>query len=218
VKNQTPDTKDSLVWKWTKGADTDADELGDPTADDGYVLCLYGDTENDPTLLTELSAPPGGLCAGKPCWKRLGSPPGAKGVKYADKETTPTGVLGLLAKPGADGKAKMVVKAKGPLLRTPAMPVTAFPVRAQLQGAGSCWEAEYDEANVSANRADLLKVKGPKPAAGGRCQLDADCARPADTADCGPNAFCNPTGHCIDPDDGSALCNPDTPPPPRKPI
>jgi hypothetical protein len=112
VKNKTPDTGDSLVWKWTKGA---------------------------------------ALCRGLPCWKRLGSPAGAKGIKYTDKETTPTGVLGIVAKTGADGKAKIVVKATGPPFATPAMPIAAFPLRVQLQGGGSCWEAEYDEADVEAN-------------------------------------------------------------------
>jgi hypothetical protein len=77
-----------------------------------------------------------------------------------------------------------------------------------------CWETKYDASGVVQNRADLVKLKGPAPAAGGSCQMNTDCARPAGTASCGPNAFCNPPGQCVDPDQSSAPCNPDVPTPP----
>ena len=51
----------------------------------------------------------------------------------------------------------------------------------------------------------------------GRGLLDEDCARPADTSACGPNATCTPTGQCIDPEQASNPCNPDDPPGPPFP-
>jgi hypothetical protein len=218
IKNKTPDTGDSLVWKWTKGAATDAGDFGNPLGGDGYVLCVYGDTDATPKLWSEVMAPPGGVCHGKPCWKGLGAPVGARGFKYGDKDLTPNGALGVIAKPGIDGNAKITVKAKGLLLRKPPMPIPAFPLRVQLQAAGSCWETKYDATGIKENRSDLLKVKGPKPAGGGTCQLNTDCARPLGTANCGPNAFCDPSGQCVDPDQGPATsCNPEDPPPPPFP-
>ena len=143
---------------------------------------------------------------------------GARGFKYGDKDLTPNGALAVIAKPGIDGKAKITVKARGLLLRKPPMPVPAFPLRVQLQAAGSCWETKYDAIGVKENRSDLLKVKGPKPAGGGTCQLNTDCARPLDTSACGPQAFCDPSGQCIDPDQGPTTpCNPEDPPPPPFP-
>jgi hypothetical protein len=144
VKNKTPDTGDALVWKWTKGAATTSADLGDPVHSSGYALCMYGDTDGSPTLLTELTAPAGGVCRGKPCWKGLGSPAGAAGFKYGDKDLTPNGVLAIVAKAGIDGKAKITVKGKGGLLHKPTMLVPHSLVRVQLQRAGKCRETQYE--------------------------------------------------------------------------
>ncbi len=217
IKDKTPDKSDGLTWKWAKGAATTAAELGDPLASDRYALCIYGDTDATPTLLAELLAPAGAICKGKPCWKALGKPPGTTGYKYNDPELTPHGIQSLNAKPGVDGKAQLIVKGKGATLRKPALPIGAFPLRVQMQKAGTCFEVKYEAADVTKNEAGLLKLKGPHPASGGTCQTDEDCQRPADTAGCGPNATCTATGQCIDPDRGSALCNPDNPPGPPFP-
>jgi hypothetical protein len=91
------------------------------------------------------------------------------------------------------------------------LPIAAFPLRVQLQKTDACFEVKYEAADVTKNEGGLLKLKGPHPAGGGTCQVDEDCQRPADTAGCGPNATCTPTGRCIDPDLGNDLCNPDGP-------
>jgi len=43
----------------------------------------------------EARAPAGGGCAGKACWKGIGTPAGIKGWKYADKDATPSGITKL---------------------------------------------------------------------------------------------------------------------------
>ena len=43
------------------------------------------------------------------------------------------------------------------------MPMTAFPLRVQLQGAGRCWETQYEAADAVVNTSEVLKLKGPKP-------------------------------------------------------
>ena len=218
IKDKTPDKSDGLTWKWAKGAATTAAELADPLAGDGYALCLYGDTDATPVLLAELVAPAGGACKNdKPCWKALGKPPGVKGYKYNDADLTPHGLQSITAKPGDDGKAQITVKGKGATLRKPALPITAFPLRVQLQKSGLCFEVKYEAADAKKNEAGTLQLKGPPAAGGGTCQVDEDCARPADTSACGPNATCTPTGQCIDPEQASNPCNPDDPPGPPFP-
>jgi hypothetical protein len=93
------------------------------------------------------------------------------------------------------------------------MPIPAFPVRVQLQGAGQCWEVKYEAGDVVTNSATTLRLKGPAAPAGGTCLTDQHCQRAAGTADCGPNAVCT-NGSCVDPDQGSSACNPDVPPRP----
>src|SRR4029079_6615322 len=121
-------------------------------------------------------------------------------------------------KPGIVEKAKLQVKGKGASLILPTMPIPipSFPVRVQLQGAGTCWEARYDSTTVVTNTAEQLKLKGPAPftPSGGTCQIDAHCARAAGTTQCGPTAVCATNELCVDPADGGQTCNPDIPPPP----
>src|SRR4029079_1685813 len=120
-------------------------------------------------------------------------------------------------KPGIVEKAKLQVKGKGASLILPTMPIPipSFPVRVQLQGAGTCWEARYDSTTVVTNTAEQVKLKGPAPftPSGGTCQIDAHCARPANTAQCGATAVCS-NDQCVDPAAGGLPCNPDIPPAP----
>jgi len=157
VKETIPDTKDKLVWKWAKGAATTHAEFGDPLATDAYRLCIYGGAS---ALLLEATLPPGGTCAGKPCWKRLGSTAQPKGYQYANKTGAVAGVTGLKLGPGPDGKAKITLTAKGSALVPPPTPVT-FPVRVQLSAAGECWETTYAAADAPKNVLGQLKAKAP---------------------------------------------------------
>jgi len=146
------DKADLVLWRWSRGARTDAADFGDPGATDQYAVCIYDATGS--SLLFVANAPAGGACGTKPCWKALGKPPASKGFRYRDKERTPDGLLKVRLKPGADGKAKIILKGKGENLSVspqglPALPLP-LPVTVQLQaGNGECWGATYSTALVN---------------------------------------------------------------------
>jgi hypothetical protein len=75
------------------------------------------------------------------------------------------GLRTLVLKPGAGGKAKIVVKGKGDALVLPALPLDADPrVTVQLvSSTGTCWATSFD-APPSAN--DDTQFKGAYRAAG----------------------------------------------------
>ena len=156
VKLNKLSAKNQLSWIWGKGAATSSGDFGDPRVGDDYAFCLYGAADTTPTLLVDVAFPAGGTCAGKPCWKAKGNPPGAKGHGYAQK-----GYATVALTPGDSGKAKIVVRLKGAAFDAPTLPATMLPLRAQLQGAGRCWETSFVADGVQKNTGTQLKAKGP---------------------------------------------------------
>jgi hypothetical protein len=162
-RDRSPDAKDNLLWKWHLGQATSPADFGDPLAGDGMSLCVYGGLVSASPLLVSLRAPAAGTCAGKPCWKALRD----KGFKYVDRDLSPSGILKLtLLRAGAEGKAKILVRAQGANVPLPNLPVTDFPVRVQLQSTGGrCWEAEFLAADAAKNSNERFKARGSAPAA-----------------------------------------------------
>jgi cysteine-rich repeat protein len=166
--DRADDSRDLVAWKWRRGPDTSAAELGDPLGADDYELCVFDESGPSPTILFRATAPAGGTCDGKPCWKGLGKPPGDSGYKYKDREASPDGLIKLIALPGPDGKATIAAKGKGAKLVMPGEnehPVLPVPepvaVRAQLRaGNGTCWEATYSEAGTKRNDSAVFKSRG----------------------------------------------------------
>ncbi len=135
VKDGGDDTKDLLQWKWGSGAATSKDDFGYPPASNGYTFCMYGG--GAPVLGVPI--PPGGICAGKPCWT---DKPTA--FAYKDKTGSLRGIGKIDLKAGASGKAKIALKAKGALLQPPNPASLVTPVRVQLiRPGGPCWEGIY---------------------------------------------------------------------------
>jgi hypothetical protein len=136
--DRSPDGKDRLLWRWTKGAATAKADFGDPFMAHSYQLCIY----DGATLITSATAPAGGNCNlanPRPCWKES-----ATGFRYVDRDLTPDGVQQLVLKAGAGGKAQIVLKGKGDRLGMPTLPVQTLPITAQLRNsAGECWGATY---------------------------------------------------------------------------
>jgi hypothetical protein len=137
MKDLADNTKDQVKWKWAKGSATNLNEFGDPLTTDGWFLCVY----NNSTRISEIELPPGGTCAGKPCWKAKST-----GFAYKDKERTPDGVVSATLKAGADQKALIKVTAKGVNVPEPDLtnPLTG-PVAVQFHRADGaiCFEANY---------------------------------------------------------------------------
>jgi hypothetical protein len=142
--------KDKLIWKFLKGDATTLGELGDPTNDTDYALCIYAGTTN--SLLAQVRAP---ADSGK--WQPLGT----KGFKYNDPGKTPDGVQKVLVSSGAQGKSKAKVKGKDANLPDPVLGGLQAPITVQLKRSGSltCWEATYQSADILDNDADSFKAK-----------------------------------------------------------
>lgn len=135
------ESSDSLTWKWTKGAVTTSAEFGDPTADTDYTLCMYDGTSR---LVFWASAPAGGTCGTKPCWKATKA-----GFTYTNKSKLPRGVKTLALTEGdLPGKAKVTVSASGVNLAPPPLPLdqTAVVTVQLVNSAGTCWDAVYSTA------------------------------------------------------------------------
>jgi hypothetical protein len=160
--NDADDFHDQFRWSWLKGAATDAGDFGMPTTDTSYSFCVYDPSS---TLLFRADAPAGGMCGARPCWRGIGSPPGAKGFTYKDTARTPHGIVKGVYRPGAVGRAKITVSAGGLNVFSappgaPPLPLP-LPARVQLQtSGGECWEATYTSAGVTANGPTAFKGAG----------------------------------------------------------
>jgi hypothetical protein len=57
--------------------------------------------------------------------------------------------MSIAEKDGLNGRAKLILKARGPLLATPALPL-ALPVTIQLISSdGQCWESVHSSASTN---------------------------------------------------------------------
>jgi hypothetical protein len=154
IKNKPDDTKDKLVWKWSKGGATTQGEFGDPTAGATYALCFYAGAT--PALIEGASIPPAG---GK--WSAIGT----KGYKYNDAAGTNDGITKVIVKGGAAGKSKALVKGKGANLPDfdSDLPVASgdLPLIVQLRNnaTGICWESSF--AAPKKNQLDQFNAKNP---------------------------------------------------------
>jgi hypothetical protein len=145
--------KDLLVWRWLRGVETDVADFGDPTTGTDYALCVY----DGAGLLLNAAAAGGGTCGrGRPCWTRT-----AKGFAYRDGSLGNDGMQRVVLRAGVDGKAKIVLRAKGQGLGVPGLGDLVSPVTVQLRNASVCWGAQYSfppairsEAGEFRDRAD----------------------------------------------------------------
>ena len=128
-----------LAWQWTGSDAGSHDDLGDPVAGTtGYALCVY---DAAGTLRTGLGVPAAGRCGARPCWRAVGS-----GYRYADRRAGHDGVVGVALRAGAGRRARLKLKARGPALPMPALPLGGgATVELRRSDAASCWRARFDE-------------------------------------------------------------------------
>jgi cysteine-rich repeat protein len=128
--------KDQLKWLWLAGERTTLADYGDPLNATQFTMCLYDNTG----LRVHANIPAGGQCAGKPCWKAVGT----TGFRYGDKDLTPDGVQKATLKSGTDGKAQIKLALRGDHVGLPDLSSIAQPVTVQIKNSnGTCWEAIY---------------------------------------------------------------------------
>jgi hypothetical protein len=131
----------SLTWKWRNGAPLNLGHFGQPAAGiTHYALCVYqGGAPSNPIL--SAAVPPGGSCGGRPCWKATGT----KGFGYKDRAGSAGGITKIKLKAGEEGKSRIILKAAGPSLALPALPLSPYTtLTVQLvNGNEECFEAVY---------------------------------------------------------------------------
>jgi len=149
-------TQSSLKWKWAKGQATMLDDFGDPLHVDGYTFCLY--VGSPPSSLLHIAIPAGSG------WRASGH----EGFAYRDRSGAAQGVTNVNLRAGADGKAKILVRAaKGPkLMLPPDMQFfeLAMPITVQLRGHDECWGAGYVQGGVKKSTATVF-VAASSPSA-----------------------------------------------------
>lgn len=152
-----PTSKDIVKWKWPAGSPTTLADLGDPTTTSDVTLCVYDESGVTPALVFRATAPSGGVCGSRPCWRSKPS-----GYDYNNGAATGDGLISLKMKSGGAGKAKMLLKGKGGALSNrpfgiPAPPMP-LPLRTQLQvEGGACFEATFDTGGVIKNEPGFFK-------------------------------------------------------------
>jgi hypothetical protein len=139
VKNATLDSSDRLGWKWSLGPDTSMQDFASPLTTTGYQLCVYDAAGH---TVARASAPPGGDCGGRPCWRATTSQ-----LVYKSRDRQPDGrrrsTVRLKLRPGVGGRAKLQLDGRGVHLDLQPLPL-AQAVTVQLKNAdGTCWESVY---------------------------------------------------------------------------
>lgn len=150
LKSDPGGDRDKVVFRWSRGEQTDLAELADPLTTADYSLCLYTGPAVAP--LTDLTAPAGGSS-----WQALSD----NGYKYRDKSGAADGITKLTLKAGAAGEAKATLRAKGAAAPPFAFGFLPLPVTAQLINGdnGTCFEAVYDAADIKKNDGGKFKAK-----------------------------------------------------------
>ena len=137
------DTKDKLVWTWTKGTAVSMADFGDPARDTAYALCVYDTAGTPASLLFGKGIPAAGTCDsgrdGKPCWAAT-----AKGFAYKDPKLNNGGISSITLQQGVDGAAAISVRGLGRNLQLPALAPQSPPaLTVQLSNSGHCWEGQF---------------------------------------------------------------------------
>jgi hypothetical protein len=129
-----------LLWKFKK-ANVDAGDVGDPNDQTNLSFCLY---DQSGRIFAAALAPDETDTVGD-LWT-LGSPK----IFYTDDAGAAAGIKKVKIKTDSAGKGLILIKAKGPTLPLPALPLT-LPATGQFVNLdnGKCWEATFTSAKVS---------------------------------------------------------------------
>ena len=139
-----------LLWKFKKG-NVDAADIGDPNDQTNLSFCLY---DQSGRIFAAALAPDETDTVGD-LWT-LGPPK----IFYTDDAGAAAGIKKVKIKTDSTGKGLILIKAKGPTLPLPTLPLT-LPATGQFVNLdnGKCWEATFTSAKVS--EADKLVAVTP---------------------------------------------------------
>jgi hypothetical protein len=133
--------RDVIKWRLKKGEAISPADLGDPTVDTDYELCVYVEAADVCWLVLHPDALAGSG------WKARRNGFVFKAKKGAHED----GLRKLRLRSGPDRKARLQLKGKGPLLELRALPVPSDAnVLVQLyNGEGQCWSTEFGDAPLA---------------------------------------------------------------------
>ncbi len=139
---------DSVAWNWDAGDATSVADLGNPATTTDYDLCVY-----DGSVGTDGTSPLvfGGRAPAGPDWAAT-----LKGYRYSRRDLTPQGVRRILGNSGADQRARMTVKARGPNFALPPLQTLTLPLHVRLMArddaTSTCWAAQYEGSETRTSR------------------------------------------------------------------
>ncbi len=138
----------AVSFKWGKAAFAKED-LGSPTTDTAYELCVY-DANGLVLFLQPLAG--NATCEDKSCWSET-----TKGFKYKDgrKPAPGDGISGIAVTSSTTGSGKVQLKAKGSTIPTFALgDGLEGTVVAQVRTSNaSCWQASFGTDEIKSNDA-----------------------------------------------------------------
>lgn len=154
------DELDTVRWLWAHGDRFARDNLGEPKATTAYSLCLYDDGGSGPELVGSYTVPPSSS------WKAIGP----ARATYNDVFGTNDGVRRLQFQPGASGKTKVFLQARGPNVRVPA-PVSDDSMFAatpsvtvqMINDEGTCWASTFPRSSFKQNKGNQAKAQVKQP-------------------------------------------------------
>jgi hypothetical protein len=159
VRDREDAAKNVINWRWKRSGVVDTGDLGTPTVDTDYALCIYDESAGIPALVGSYVVP-----AGASGWRQT---PGS--VRYVERSGANDGVIILKARSvRAADSAGARFRASGSNLTLPDAftPTERFDqdtlVFAQLvNSTGACWHSEFGAADTARNTGLLFKAKLP---------------------------------------------------------
>jgi hypothetical protein len=157
LRDKTPDTQDLLNFGWQLGATTTFGELGTPLSTTDYQICVY----DAGGLVRRATAPAGGSCKSKPCWKQTPSSSPTTYV-YKDPLLTPDGTNAVTLKSGTSPKPKVQWKAKGIPMDDGALGLVP-PVVVEVSNGDNavCFGQTFTVGDITLNTTEQFKAKIP---------------------------------------------------------
>ena len=143
---------DRFSWKWSKGAAFSDDEIGSPSVDADYGVCVYANADADPRLIYETGVPASTV------WKVKPSSASWKDTFGAERGLSKIGIKG-----GDAGRTSVKAKATGVTWPQGTFLVTTpLVVQAVNVATGACWTSRFEAADVDQNEGTSFKARTPQ--------------------------------------------------------
>ena len=140
-----------LAWAWRGGPSSAITDLGDPTADTAYSLCVYDGAD----LVTDVELAAGDSCDGLPCWSEIVG----GGYRYRDRTGAHGGMEKIVLKTSPKKRSRIRLSGKGPTLPDLPLPTNgAITVQLSHSGGPVCFESILALSTLTMN--DGMTVEG----------------------------------------------------------